>query len=667
MVKDLTNVYLNNMKIQFNGKYKSLTNFQSEELSKFTVITGKNGSGKSQLIHCIEFAHVGPGQSGFSLTFEPPILKLQVSDLRYNPMGLASMNTVRPKLEKFYNSYTALKQKHIELYSYLIEKKTSINQFVEFDLESIKAFLAVDDIKPLIIGLLQEKAAGGYSGMNENSLLPILKRNLTNDTILFELLFIISIYKGKKLKEIDRNDFFKTPFPEKYVDASDMFNSQIEMIFFSYLKRRHDNDYLNYRNQKHKENNNVIEDEEFEKQFPAPWSIINKILSDNNIDLKVKEYNIKDYSDEFTLDFKFIKEGIDELVSFADLSSGEQVIIGLVVKLFAKHYYEGDFTFPELIVLDEPDANLHPEMSKLLIDVLYKSFVKDLGIKIIITTHSPATVALAPEESIYELNNNPNCYLKKISKDDALNILTGMIPNLSIDYKNHKQIFVESPTDVSYFQKLFNKLYSEEKMNYKLYFISNNKGDGNCTWVREIVAKLREGGVNKSYGIIDWDTTNKSSDSVFVHGEDKRYAIENFVFDPVYLCILFLESKGAHNIRAELGFDETYNQYNLSNESNNRLQQVWDWFLKKIYEKFPALKSENTNTIVYYNRKEVLVPDWFLTTKGHEIEPKLRETFQILAKFTAEGDLQNNLSTIMAKCFPLVPMESIELLKKLCL
>ena len=105
-----------------------------------------------------------------------------------------------------------------------------------------------------------------------------------------------------------------------------------------------------------------------------------------------------------------------------------------------------------VIILDEPDAHLHPEMSNILIKALNETFVKKIGIKVIITTHSPMTVALAPEESIFQLNNHPETFLKKISKDDALKNLTNGLPSLTIDYENHRQVFVESPTDLFYFQ-----------------------------------------------------------------------------------------------------------------------------------------------------------------------------------------------------------------------
>ena len=41
------------MKIILGDEHKSLKPFQSEELSNLTIITGKNGSGKSQLLDLI--------------------------------------------------------------------------------------------------------------------------------------------------------------------------------------------------------------------------------------------------------------------------------------------------------------------------------------------------------------------------------------------------------------------------------------------------------------------------------------------------------------------------------------------------------------------------------------------------------------------------------------
>jgi len=659
------------MKIIFKGKYKSITTFESDALSDFTVITGKNGNGKSQLIYCIQPSAIVNRQSPpvtFQLIIEPNLTKIQVSDLLYKSNGAANNSIVRTKIDSYYNLFNSLKPKHKEFHNILIEKEINLRDFLKLDKSQINTLLDIDDFKGYAIPLLSESGFLGQHGMNEESVLTTFKNSLRNDVIQSEIFFKVKEYTNKSLNDFEQEDFFKTPLSEKYIDSSDMFNSKAETIFINYLKRRHDNDYLNYRNERFGETNNVIADFEFEKLYPAPWHIINGILKENKIPLRVKEYNVKDYSESISVDIKFKKEGINDLISFDDLSSGEKVIIGLIMILFTEKYYGQDLNFPELIVLDEPDATLHPEMSKLLIDVLYKSFVVRLGIKVIMTTHSPSTIALTPDGCIYEMSNLPICSLKKISKDSALELLTGVLPTLSIDYKNHRQIFLESPTDVFYFQMLFNKLNSEEPQNGKLYFISNEMGKSNCDWVKAIVSKLREGNVKKAYGIIDWDGKNSSTKEVIVHGENTRYSIENFIYDPIYLCILFLEKlNGAHNIKDELNFDETYNQYNLIFESEQRLQEIWDWFINKFTIRYANLKSQTvTKNVIYYNKSQVKVPDWYLVMQGHQLETKLREVFSSLSKFTSEGELQNNLSIIMAKCFPLVPIESIDVIKELC-
>jgi predicted ATPase len=658
------------MKIKFAGKYKSLSSFESEELSNFTVITGKNGTGKSQLVYCIDQSQksIETPNGIFNLEFEPKSERIQISDLIYESSGSVDTNAITAKLKNYYSEFEKIKVNNKLLYDSLLKNNVHLRDFIKYDASQTTNLLKIENLKEYCANIIRERRRG-FKGqhLSENEVLKIFKDSLSLDIELFDIFKTIKNYKNKYPSSFDRNDFFKTPFPEKYIDDSDMFKSKVETIFLSYLKRRHENDYLNFRNQNCGESHNVIKGVDFEKLYPAPWNLINKILDENKISIRIKGYQVSDYAEDIIMDVLFTKEGVSDFITFNDLSSGEKVIIGLIAKLFTEQYYLTDLKFPELIVLDEPDKSLHPEMSKLLINVLYKSFVERLGIKVIMTTHSPSTVALTPEECIYEMSNIPVSCIKKVSKDSALELLTGMIPTLSIDYKNHKQIFLESPTDVTYFQRLFNKLNSEEQLNFKLYFISNEMGKSNCAWVKAIVSKLREGGVSKSFGIIDWDGKNKSSPEVFVHGENKRYSVENFIYDAIYFSILFLESNGGNNIRKELNFDEVYTQYDLSDETNERLQEIWDWFIKKIEDKFSVLKSGPLEEISYYNGRKVSVPQWFLKMQGHEIEAKLRVVFLSLDKFTSEGDLQNNLSIIMAKCFPLVPFESIELLKILCI
>lgn len=52
-----------------------------------------------------------------------------------------------------------------------------------------------------------------------------------------------------------------------------------------------------------------------------------------------------------------------------------------------------DGAFPDILLLDELDASLHPSMIKNMIGVIEDIFLEQ-GIKVILVTHSPSTIAL---------------------------------------------------------------------------------------------------------------------------------------------------------------------------------------------------------------------------------------------------------------------------------
>jgi energy-coupling factor transporter ATP-binding protein EcfA2 len=650
------------MKLIFKGNYKSLSDFESDELSDFTVITGKNGSGKTQLINCIRNFKNNDGSQNYQLEFIPAEKNIVVANLSYNSQGAASSESIRPILHQYQQQLSEIKQDILNVFSNLYTKKHAIEQVM---LEDFYNTTSKESPEYNLKKLLHKYGFSVNAGFPTEELIARSHKILSRYTKLNEVLTQIAKYKNKSFLDISENDFLTTPLLEKYIDNASLLNSQIELIFYSYLLRKRQNTLMNYLNEKQNGEYNTETFEEFDARFPAPWIIINNILNKYFPGLKVDEYSIIDISEMARIEIRFRKSQVPNTIPLSDLSSGEQIIVGLALKLFTKEYYEGNLDIPKVLVLDEPDAYLHPEMSKLLIEVLQNSFVKELGIKVIITTHSASTVALALDESIYEMNNEyRSCSLKKISKDTALSLLTAKIPTLSIDYKNHRQIFVESPTDIMYYQKVFNRLAAEEKLAYKLYFISNERGNSNSAWVEGIVKQLRESGVSRAYGILDWDGKNKSTSSTFVHGENSRYSIENFIFDPLYLSILLSEME-AHSINQELTIDTLKNSYSLHEYTQDILQNRVDWIVKKITAQFLSLKSEEITEVLYYNGLALQIPKWYISMKGHELEEKIRNTFSSLARYPDSVSLNQKLTIILARCYPVVPIDSVTLLKDL--
>ncbi|MCW3170157.1 ATP-binding protein [Chryseobacterium sp. 09-1422] len=228
------------------------------------------------------------------------------------------------------------------------------------------------------------------------------------------------------------------------------------------------------------------------------------------------------------------------------LSSGEKTLIALSFYLFK---LQRNNAITSLLLLDEIDSALHPSMSKRLMDVLYNVFHKKMGIKILISTHSPSTVAFAPDESIFVMDKNKTPKIYKVSKDIALKELTSGVPSFSINHKNRRQVFVESENDVMFYEGLYNIYNSRLNPEISLNFISS--GDSrtdkngipisNCDQVIKISTTLRNSGNNFIWGIIDWDLNLKEPEYEFIKvlGYKMRYSIENYLLDPLLLAILF--------------------------------------------------------------------------------------------------------------------------------
>lgn len=676
------------MKIKLNEQYKSLQPFESEELESLTIITGKNGSGKTQLLSLISQERElrserrpqpgkGPGsdtssihiiqpQSNFELIPKIELIQSEGITIVDNPSTITGENW-KKSIENYSNTFKNLKGIKKDLYLFLIENNITLEVLKKrtddllFESDVYKELL-VDSHKSHPTSSTIQNIPSNLKEI-ENRTIPHLLN--PNNIKLGELLKYIAKYRTKSLSEITYADFYNTPIPEHFLGNNQLFSSKLELVFYNYAKRRVINklDYLDKR--ENEVVNDSIPDKDFIKQFIPPWDLINQVLSVHNLDFYFKGVEIFVFSQDLPLKISLHKKSSDIEIQLTELSSGEKTIIGLILKLFTSEYYNDNLTFPNLLILDEPDAKLHPEMSKLLLEVLQKTFVEKYKIKVIMTTHSPSTIALAPEECIYELKNEADSSLKKVSKDEALQILTNFIPTLSIDYKSHKQVFVESPTDVEYYQILHDKYQQSQKPHSKLYFISNGHGKGNCNHVYEIVKKIRESGNKTAYGIADWDLDNEDEDFTFVHGINERYSVENFVLDPLYLIVLLMDLD-AHNIFQETVFENTYNHLQIGNESNEKLRGLVKYFFEKFEDKHRAYKYDVEKvSIEYHNGKKVEIPKWYLEHKGHELERKIKQVFPALEKFRNEGDLQKKLSLIMGKCYPFVPKPSIDIIEKI--
>ena len=95
-----------------------------------------------------------------------------------------------------------------------------------------------------------------------------------------------------------------------------------------------------------------------ERFGPEPWTIVNLAMREIGL---MCEFDSPP-ADPETAYFPKLSGPDGSSFDIADLSSGEVVLLDLVLHLFAAAHLPEEAQLPELVLLDETDATLHPAM-----------------------------------------------------------------------------------------------------------------------------------------------------------------------------------------------------------------------------------------------------------------------------------------------------------------
>jgi hypothetical protein len=356
----------------------------------------------------------------------------------------------------------------------------------------------------------------------------------------------------------------------------------------------------------------LSDDDFIKKHGIPPWDLVNEIFERVNIPYKVNNPENDDRDSSFVLEF-IDKQSDDVHINCSDLSTGEKVLMSLAMAIYNS---DTNCKKPDLLLIDEPDAGLHPSMSKNMVDVLREFIVEKLGIPVVITTHSPTTIAAMEGIEIYEKIRSVDIPVK-ITKENALALLTSDIPFLTVMVENRREIFVESEYDANAFKSICEILYDE--INIKPSFFpcrATKSGGSNCSDVINFAQKFWGQNNHRVYGIVDWDNdTNRStSNNLLVLGDRERYAIENYLLDPLLVGVLLILD-GKTNDFPLLSQISTAN---ISSIDTNTAQNIVNEILDKL-----EIKIENTIECDYFGGMKLQLPKEFLVTNGHELEDKV--------------------------------------------
>lgn len=117
-------------------------------------------------------------------------------------------------------------------------------------------------------------------------------------------------------------------------------------------------------------------------------------------------------------DVVLIKRGVERPLKLQEASSGEQAVVMALLGI-GSQLRDG-----ALICIDEPEVCLHPEWQEKYIHLLFNTFSKFRGCHFVIATHSPQIVAQIPAG---------NCYV--MSMDDGRAVNASEYANRSIDFQ----------------------------------------------------------------------------------------------------------------------------------------------------------------------------------------------------------------------------------------
>ena len=572
------------MKIVLHAKYKSIPSGTTFNVPDFCVITGKNGSGKSHILEAI--AKGGSTQAFVNDGAVTNVLHIPFNGLNPQMMEQCNPSQVTDQIVGCWTQVNDIGQQY---------KRESENNGSHIDPKSF-------------ISMHSHNMSGAY---------PFIKKIMENT--------------GKSPHEITEEDV------ARYIDFGDqvenyLFSTQFALTIKSYHYRQEKNELAIFRSSRPgSPKRSFLSEEEFIKAYgPPPWELINEILDRANLPYEITRPDHVDF--EFPYRVSLIDKYTGATISLNDLSSGEKVLMSLAIAIYTTN--EGG-RLPEVLLLDEPDAPLHPQFSKLLIEILIETIVKKAGIKVIITTHSPSTVAMAPENSVFEIDRTTRTPLM-VSNAHAIRTLTKGIDHLLISYENRRQVFVESKNDVRYYQKLFNILSRRHEFAFNPIFLEPHSGNSNCTDVQNIVTNLRNAGNDLVWGIIDFDTTNRSTDTITVLGGGTRYAIDNYVLEPLYVCLsLIRHDKKKYS---DFGLDGDKVTYmDATKLSQQECQKMVDSFLSQI-----GLPLDDLSPTTLDNGFELSYPKSFLLHQGHDYENRVKETF-IQLREVARGQAESAL------------------------
>ncbi len=268
------------------------------------------------------------------------------------------------------------------------------------------------------------------------------------------------------------------------LSPDNLFNyNDINDLFLDYLWSRHT--YSEKPENKSKTTTKTWE--EFEKDNEKPWAVLNKLFEKVGFNYRFSN-NYQLNSTGIIGGVSLLDSNGNELgFGLADLSDGEKAIFSLAI---ASMKAKIDGMPPKLLLLDEYDATFNPSLTNAFYEILIDFFLKK-DVTVILTTHNPITATFAPTEigngkvtSFYEVNKANSGKERLVIKntedlkeiEEVKLVLEKFYPQVGelkkkmeeYEKLNKPILFVEGPSDKIILENAWNILYPKNIMNFAI-------------------------------------------------------------------------------------------------------------------------------------------------------------------------------------------------------
>lgn len=455
-------------------QYKSIpSGFTWNHIPQFAILTGVNGVGKTHLLSILKQQE----ENGMQIN-----IPIMATDDAENETAL-----VLPSPQTRLQNISGL----ISYYNDMDNRLTNISSWENYiknwsnRISWINTRLKDDSLNE------SERRQLNHELRDLSNNIKSYQQMIINTTIFAyeEELKNISIKTGKTISNITEEDIrrYANPYFNNFSEIED---------FENYIKQEHE---------EYKENLAIAASKTNVEEFKVlasqekPYEIVNRLF----LKYGFEYYKMLDPFPELKErngEIRFIGKQ-SEVIEYSALSSGEQMIVKFIIMSLGRNIAGRRIN---TLVLDEPDAHLHPTMSKMMVDILYEiSQPKENGggdIRVIITTHSSSTVAFAPEGSLFVLEKDMqnHKHIRETTSSEAIEILSdGILTydkaikqfSLAINSDKNTIIFVEGKTDILHLNR------ANEILCYNLPFeiIDLHDAGALANFIKSTPAKLFPG------------------------------------------------------------------------------------------------------------------------------------------------------------------------------